>query len=352
MNGIIRRIKMITFKGNGNLLDENVEALVNTVNCVGIMGKGIALQFKQAFPQNFKEYEKACKSNGVNIGKMFVFSTGALFDVKHIINFPTKKHWKEKSKIEYIKKGLDDLYHIIIQNEIKSIAIPPLGCGNGGLDWKIVKPLIVEKLSKLSDTEIIIYEPSGSPAADSIKINTKKPNMTPGRAALLGLLEQYAIPGYELTMLEIQKLMFFLQELGEPLKLNYIKDKYGPYANNLNHVLQALDGHYITGYGDRSHSAKIKLVAEKVVEADEFLKNHPDTRERFEQVKNLIQGYETPYGLELLATVYWVMKKENIIEDDHVIKAIQEWNVRKKTLFKEVHILKAMHKLKASKMIV
>lgn len=343
---------MITFKSNGNLLDENVDALVNTVNCVGIMGKGIALQFKQAFPQNFKEYEKSCKRNEVNIGKMLVFSTGALFGVKFIINFPTKKHWKEKSRIEYIEKGLDDLFNVIKQNETRSIAVPPLGCGNGGLDWNKVKPLIIEKLSKLSDVEIILFEPSGFPKTDDIKINTQKPNMTPGRAALLGLLEQYVIPGYELTMLEVQKLMFFLQELGEPLKLEYIKDKYGPYANNLNHVLQALDGHYITGYGDRSHSARIKLVTEKVKEADEFLENHPATRERFEQVKNLIQGYETPYGLELLASVYWVMKKENISQNDQVIKAIQEWNERKKLLFKESHILKAMHKLKVSKMIV
>jgi O-acetyl-ADP-ribose deacetylase (regulator of RNase III) len=343
---------MITFKSNGNLLDEKVDALVNTVNCVGIMGKGIALQFKQAFPQNFKEYEKACKSKAVNIGKMFVFATGALFGVKYIVNFPTKNHWKENSKIEYVKKGLNDLYDVIEKNQIKSIAIPPLGCGNGGLDRNIVKPLIIEKLSKLSDVDIILYEPSGYPRANDIKINTKEPKMTPGRAALLGLLEQYAIPGYELTMLEIQKLMFFLQELGEPLKLDYIKDKYGPYANNLNHVLQALDGHFITGYGDRSYSTKIKLIPEKVKEADVFLTSYPDTRERFEKVKNLIQGYETPYGLELLATVYWVMKKENTSEDNLVVDAIQKWNERKKLLFKESHILKAIQKLKFSKMIV
>lgn len=156
---------MIKFKRNGNLLDENVDALVNTVNCVGVMGKGIALQFKQAFPQNFKEYEKACKDNRVNVGKMFVFATGALFGVKYLINFPTKKHWKENSKIEYVIDGLEDLYRVIEQNKIQSIAIPPLGCGNGGLDWSVVKPLIVEKLSKLSDAEIIIYEPAGSPKA-------------------------------------------------------------------------------------------------------------------------------------------------------------------------------------------
>ena len=148
---------------------------------------------------------------------MFVFSTNALFGIKYIINFPTKKHWKENSKMEYVRDGLDDSIKVMEKNEIKSIALPPLGCGNGGLDWNTVKPLMVEKLSKLPELQVIIYEPAGSPRAEEIKIDTLKPKMTPGRAALLGLLEQYIIPGYELTMLEVQKLMFFLQELGEPL---------------------------------------------------------------------------------------------------------------------------------------
>jgi O-acetyl-ADP-ribose deacetylase (regulator of RNase III)/uncharacterized protein YwgA len=342
---------MIEFKNKGNLLNENVDALVNTVNCVGVMGKGIALQFKQTYPGNFKEYEKACRRHEVSTGKIFVYPTGALLGVKYIINFPTKKHWKEKSEIGYIRNGLDNLIEVIKDYSIHSIAIPPLGCGNGGLNWRDVRPLIVAKLSQLPDIQVIIYEPSGPPKADDIKINTAEPKMTPGRAALLGLLEQYKIPGYELTMLEIQKLMFFLQELGEPLKLDYVKDKYGPYANNLNHVLQALEGHYITGYGDRSHSATIKIIGEKLEEAGTFLNGHPDTKKRFEQVKDLIQGYETPYGLELLATVYWVVKKENITDEERIISAIQNWTERKKLLFKTEHIKKAFHKLQAVKLV-
>jgi O-acetyl-ADP-ribose deacetylase (regulator of RNase III) len=141
------------------------------VNCVGIMGKGIALQFKQAYPDNFKAYEKACDHNEITTGKMFVYSTGALFGVKYIINFPTKKHWKENSKINYIREGLDDLIQVIKKNDIKSIALPPLGCGNGGLNWNEVKPIIFEKLSKLPDLQVFIYEPAGSPKAEEIKIN-------------------------------------------------------------------------------------------------------------------------------------------------------------------------------------
>ncbi|TCL76889.1 O-acetyl-ADP-ribose deacetylase (regulator of RNase III) [Hydrogenispora ethanolica] len=339
---------MIEIRQAGNLLRENVEALVNTVNCVGVMGKGIALQFKQAYPENFSAYKKACARHEVKTGRMFVFATGALFGVKYIINFPTKDHWKERSRIEYIEEGLSDLQRVVRENGICSIAVPPLGCGNGGLDWERVKPLILRSFAELSDIRLILYEPVGAPKPDMLPIRTTEPKMTPGRAALLGLLRQYEIPGYDLTLLEIQKLMFFLQEMGEPLRLNYVKQKYGPYANNLNHVLQALDGHYITGYGDRSRQASIRVIPERFGETDVFLRQHPETEQRFEKVKNLISGYETPYGLELLATVYWVVHKEKIRDESEIIKSIQSWNERKKMLFKKEHILKALTKLRVA----
>lgn len=148
----------------GNLLEENAQALVNTVNCVGIMGKGIALQFKKAYPQNFREYEKACKAKQVQPGKMFVFQTNSLFHPQYIINFPTKRHWKNPSKIEDIKSGLTSLVEEVQRLNITSIAIPPLGCGNGGLDWNLVKPLIESAFVQLPDVRVIIFEPSGASA--------------------------------------------------------------------------------------------------------------------------------------------------------------------------------------------
>jgi O-acetyl-ADP-ribose deacetylase (regulator of RNase III) len=222
---------MIEYK-QGNLLEEHTEALVNTVNCVGVMGKGIALQFKQAFPENFKQYKKACDAGVVQPGQMFTTSTGKLFP-KYIINFPTKRHWKGKSKIKDIESGLTALVKEIEKLGIKSLAIPPLGCGNGGLNWAQVKPMISNAFAKLPDIpdiKVVIFEPGGAPVADKIKVATKKPNMTLARALFIRLLEIYEIPGYRLTKIEIQKLAYFLQESGESLKLNYVKHQFGCFT--------------------------------------------------------------------------------------------------------------------------
>lgn len=150
---------MIEYK-TGDILSEDVEALVNTVNCVGIMGRGIALQFKNTFPENFKYYAAACKRNEVRPGKMFVFETGQLMNPRYIINFPTKRHWRGKSRIEDIEAGLAALAEIIRSQNILSIAIPPLGSGLGGLDWFEVRPRIEAALRELSDRKVIIFQPS------------------------------------------------------------------------------------------------------------------------------------------------------------------------------------------------
>jgi O-acetyl-ADP-ribose deacetylase (regulator of RNase III) len=158
---------MIEFK-QGNLLEEKTEALVNTVNCVGVMGKGIALQFKQAFPNNFQQYKKACEAKEVQPGHVLTISTGSLSNPCYIINFPTKRHWKDKSRIEDVQSGLKALTAEVQQLGIRSIAIPPLGCGNGGLDWVKVKPLIEAAFAQLPDVQAIVFEPAGTPAADQI----------------------------------------------------------------------------------------------------------------------------------------------------------------------------------------
>ncbi|MUG92049.1 Appr-1-p processing protein [Scytonema sp. UIC 10036] len=340
---------MIEFK-QGNLLEENVEALVNTVNCVGVMGKGIALQFKQAYPENFRQYEKACRAGEVQPGRMFSVVTNSLLNPRYIINFPTKRHWKGKSKIEDIKSGLVALVAEVRQLGINSIAIPPLGCGNGGLDWAIVKPLIESAFAQLPEVQVIIFEPTGAPRAEEMPVATKKPNMTRARALFIRLLELYGIPGYELTRLEIQKLAYFLQEAGEPLRLEYVKHKYGPYANNLNHVLKHIEGHYIRGYGDgtaKAESAEIYVLPKGTEAAQAFLATEIEAHKRLEQVSNLIIGFETPYGMELLATVHWVATKETIPAQDseQAIALVHEWSERKRKMFKSEHIRKAWQRL-------
>jgi O-acetyl-ADP-ribose deacetylase (regulator of RNase III) len=336
---------MIEIRPKGDLLKEPVDALVNTVNCVGVMGKGIALQFKLAFPENFKAYKKACDNDKLQIGKVFVTETGKLLQPKYIINFPTKLHWREKSKLEYIEKGMEDLIEKIKALKIKSIALPPLGCGNGGLNWNDVKNIMVQRLEKLNDVEVILFGPSGSPSAKVMKIGTQKPKITPGRAALIGLLKNYKQVGYEITHLEIQKLMYFLQTAGEPLRLNFKKHKYGPYANELHHVLQSMEGHFIKGYSDRSQKIQISLLSEGIKQAEEFLPQYKDTLERFHRVRELIEGFETPYGLELLATVHWTIEKDNIKNLPEIIQSIQTWNPRKKDLFGLNHIQIAKQRL-------
>lgn len=332
---------MIEYK-KGNLLESDAEALVNTVNCVGVMGKGIALQFKQAFPDNFKEYEKACKNNLVMPGKMFVFRTGSMFNPQYIINFPTKRHWKGKSRIEDIKSGLIDFVEKIREYGIKSVAIPPLGCGNGGLDWNQVQPLIEASAKKVPNVLFMVYPPVGSPDPDKMRIGTEKPKLTRARALLLMLMNFYAAPGYKLSMLEIQKLAYFLQESGEDLKLRFVSAQYGPYADNLNHVLQRLEGHYIRGYGDRNRDAQIYLLPEVAKEAAEYLSqlNDVNTNKRLQDTKRIIEGYETPYGLELLATTDWIIKHHPDAKVDvkRAVEHFKAWNERKKRVFKEAHI--------------
>jgi O-acetyl-ADP-ribose deacetylase (regulator of RNase III) len=321
---------MIEYK-NGDILREDVEAIVNTVNCVGIMGRGLALQFKNKFPQNFKEYQLACTNKEVQLGKMFVHQTGQLINPKYIINFPTKGHWKQNSKIEDISNGLDDLTTIIEKYSIKSIAIPPLGSGLGGLDWKMVKKLIEEKLKNINCT-VILFEPLEQKIEKSI---TKEiPKMTAGRAALIGLMDRYlqGLMDPFISLIEVHKLMYFMQESGEELRLKYKKAQFGPYADNLRHVLNTIEGHFIIGYedGGDAPTKQLKLIPKAVEEAKSFLLNKKNTQENFIKVANLVDGFETPFGLELLSTVHWIAKYESSKNTDEIVGKIHSWNERKK----------------------
>ncbi|MBD3267981.1 Appr-1-p processing protein, partial [bacterium] len=242
---------MIEFKA-GDILNEEVEALVNTVNCVGVMGRGIALQFKNAFPDNFKAYSKACKRGQIHPGKVFIYDYERMTYPRYIINFPTKRHWRGKSRMEDIENGLESLRNEIQTRDIQSIAIPPLGSGLGGLDWEDVRKRIEDYLSQLSQVQIVIFEPKGAPKAEKMVHVNEPPKMTLSRAVLIELMQRYLAGLLDpfVTLLEVHKLMFFLQEAGEPLQLDFQKGPYGPYAENLRHVLKSVEGHFILGYAD------------------------------------------------------------------------------------------------------
>ncbi|NMH17579.1 Appr-1-p processing protein, partial [Tepidiphilus sp. B18-69] len=268
---------MIEFT-SGDILKSEADALVNTVNCVGVMGRGIALQFKNAFPENFKAYEAACKREAVQPGRMFVFETGQLTPPRFIINFPTKRHWRGKSRIEDIEAGLVDLARVIREKGIHSIAIPPLGSGLGGLDWSEVRPRIERALEQLEDVHVLVFEPFGAPTTDKMAHVREVPTMTAGRAALVELIHRYlgGLLDPFVTLLEVHKLMYFMQEAGEPLRLKYVKAPYGPYAENLRHVLRTVEGHLIAGYADGGDAPDkpLTLVPGAIQEASAFLDQH------------------------------------------------------------------------------
>lgn len=350
---------MIEF-GQGNLLKSDTEALVNTVNTVGVMGKGVALQFKQAFPENYKAYRLACQRDEVELGRMFVWDSGQLGNHRFVINFPTKGHWRSNSKIEDIKRGLQDLVSVIAELEIESIALPALGCGNGGLNWSEVLPLIRNALDPLP-VRVVIFPPVGAPPAKEMIVATSRPSMSFGKAALIALTGRYATeaarerfdlvrPGA--SLLEIQKVMYLLQEAGQPLRLRYAKGRYGPYAENLNKVLESLEGHYIRGYGDRSQSVlaldPIELLPGSESEAVAWLASErPDVQIDVDRVLRLVQGWENAYGMELLATVLFAARsdKEVLTDQGRAVEYVHSWNKRKQATFPENHVIRAWEAL-------
>lgn len=337
----------------GNLLEAPVEALVNTVNTQGIMGKGIALQFKQAFPAMFRDYEKACKAGEVRLGQVHVYNLGGLTGgPRWIINFPTKGHWREQSRLSDIDAGLRELVATVRHLGIRSIAVPPLGCGNGGLNWTDVRPRIEAAFAELPDVKVQLFTPGNAPEPEAMPNRTERPKMTLGRAALIALTDRYlkGLLDPFVSLLEIHKLMYFLQEAGLELRLEYEAKPYGPYARNLRQVLIRLEKHYMQGYGDGKDvpTRPIELLPGAVEEAMAFLAQHPDILKRMDRVVELIDGYEDSYGLELLSTVHWVMREnpEAREKPQAAIEAVCNWNLRKRRNLKPDHLLKAWQRLK------
>lgn len=321
----------------GDILAEKTEALVNTVNCVGVMGRGIALQFKRRFPENFKMYVSLCKSREMKPGQMFVFDRGAagqLFPPRYVINFPTKRHWRGKSRIEDIESGLESLVQEIRSRNIRSIAIPPLGAGLGGLGWEDVRIRVQAAMQRLDEVQVVVFEPGGGPTDEKANRSSQVPAMTLGRAALVALLDCYLRVGREVsvTTLEVHKLMYFLQVTGQPLRLAFTRGHYGPYAENLRHVLNAVEGHLVSGFvdGGETPHRPLELVPGAVEDAQVFLKNQDEILSRIARVLELVEGFETSFGLELLATVHWLVTEEATSTFDDLVQRVSAWSEHKK----------------------
>jgi len=357
---------MIIFT-QGNLLDSDAEALVNTVNTVGVMGKGIALMFKEAFPENFKAYEDACKEQDVQVGRMFVTERHELIGPKWIINFPTKKHWRHPSKIEWVEDGLEDLKRIIVENNIRSVALPPLGSGNGGLDWNEVRPRIEAALGDLHNVEIIVYEPTSKYQNVAKRSGVEK--LTPARALVAELVRRYWILGIECTLLEIQKLAYFLERsieatnLDNPLDLRFEANKFGPYAPRLTHLLNALDGSYLHCEKRLADAGPLDVIWFEDSKKDKISAylTSPEAkgyRQALEATTEAIDGFQSPLGMELLATVDWLVCHHHVrptVED--VRSGLQTWPggrlaaERKQRLFDDRLVELALSKLKSTGML-
>ena len=339
---------MIEYKV-GDMFTEDVEALVNSVNCVGVMGRGIALQFKNLFPENFKAYAEACKRQEVQPGRMFVYDSGKMTNPRYIINFPTKRHWRGKSRMEDIESGLRALAQVIAERDIRSIALPPLGSGLGGLDWPMVRSRLETALQDIDDLRVVVFEPGGVPLDDRANRSTNVPKMTQSKAVLVDLMHRYlnGLLDPFVTLLEVHKLMYFMQVAGEPLKLQFQKAHYGPYAENLRYVLRDIEGHLISGYADGGDAPykRLELVPGAVEEARVFLDTHPRSRERFTRVSDLVEGFESSFGLELLTTVHWVATEYPSATEEEVIAHTYAWDLRKRQ-FSERQIRLALQVLR------
>jgi O-acetyl-ADP-ribose deacetylase (regulator of RNase III) len=330
----------------GDLLSADVETLVNTVNSVGVMGKGVALQFRKAFPDNFRAYERACRAGEVYPGRMFVFETGQLTGPRLIVNFPTKRHWRGKARMEYIDTGLVDLVSVLERFDVRSVAIPSLGCGNGGLRWAEVRPRIEAALKPLTDLCVALYGPGAPPPVHRQRTAARVVPMTPGRAALISTLAVYRKdPSSALTLLVAQKLAYLLQAAGEPLKLEFTKAKYGPYAESLNHVLQDMEGRFTLGYGDRTTGSDLQLLDGAEAGAQAFLASDAEAGSRVERIGRLIEGFESPFGLELLTTVHWAALREGAHSPEEATRVVADWTPRKREVFGEREVAIAWERL-------
>ncbi len=340
---------MITFT-TGDMMQSDAVALVNTVNTVGVMGKGIALQFKEAFKYNNKVYLDACKNKTLIPGKLVaVWDENLQSGRKFIINFPTKVHWRQPSKYEYIDKGLDALRTLIITENIQSIAIPPLGCGNGGLEWAKVKAMIEDKLSGL-DLDIQVFEPNEAIKAVLQAQDQKRDiQLTASRAALLYALFALESLGEYSSLFTANKLAYFLQRKGQNLKLDFQPHHYGPYAIGVEKVLYHLNGVYLKGMeqGQAKPFESIKLNYSKWNEVNEYVNKKMDYQEK-ERLKSLFQflaGYTSELSLEIISTVDFIIKDDENMTLEQVQDAISSWSNRKNRLFDREVVAHAYHHL-------
>ncbi|GHT13665.1 Appr-1-p processing protein [Bacteroidia bacterium] len=317
----------------GNILESDAQALVNTVNTVGVMGKGIALQFKKAFPNNFRAYQVACEQKEISVGKLFVTKDSNLNSgEKIIINFPTKKDWRKPSEYSFIEDGLDDFLKTIEKYQIKSVAIPPLGAGNGGLEWEKIKHIINKKLGSV-DMDILVYEPN-----QEIKehLKTERVKLTSARALLLYVLYDLVRNGEYVSEFSSEKVCYFLQKFGgeKYLKLQFIPNFYGPYSGKVRHVLNYLNGSYIMGYSDMNKKPfdPLTLIADGYDTVETYINDNVELSEIATKTTKFLNGFYSDFALELLSSIDYIIQTNKTFDQQIIAQKLEEWSDRKRSM--------------------
>lgn len=328
---------MIAFD-TGNILHSSARCLVNTVNCEGFMGKGIAYQFKEKFPENNKNYVAACKSGEFSVGHILFFSEKN----KIIANFPTKDKWREKSQYSYIETGLDSLVKGIVEKKIDSIAIPPLGCGNGGLDWNKVKTMITDKFRDL-DINVIIYEPSKKFTPTNIEI----PKMTASHLILMKLKK--GIPIKKFNKLRLQKAAYFLNVFSNTDYFKFEEYKFGPYAHSIEILSQQ-----IKAFQDSYHVDTVG--AEKILYSNLISDSVKTTVEKYDcyirKSTNFVNSIESNHELEIVATIIAIIRTHPPFSDDEIIYYfLHNWPKYDKSRFEESEIKSSIKHMVSSRII-
>lgn len=321
---------MIKFT-SGNILESTSKALVNTVNCEGYMGKGIAYQFKLKFPKNNDVYVDACRKGEFRPGDILVHSESD----KIIVNFPTKDTWRRKSEYDYITSGLKRLVEVIKEQDIKSISIPPLGCGNGGLDWERVKQLLVEYMTPISDDcEVTIYEPFQG----SGNFRKQKPKSAPKINTSHLMLMMLKLKLKRFNKLRIQKAAYLINVFSGQDYFKFSKNHFGPHAYSvdiLSRDIKEFQSHHNITTGEALERSLQTLVSEKTLtKLDNFIPF-------LEKSADVVNSFDDDRQLELFSTVIYLLQNHRELSVEQLIDEVHEWNEHKKKTFDD-YVIKDM----------
>jgi O-acetyl-ADP-ribose deacetylase (regulator of RNase III) len=315
----------------GDLFKADVDCLVNTVNCEGYMGKGIAYQFKVQYPENNLSYVKACKSGNLTPGKLHVFRERG----KTIVNFPTKDKWRAKSRIEYIHSGLDELVKVLPSLEVSSLAIPPLGSGNGGLNWSEVRAIVHDKLEPLSNHyDFLVYEPS--------KHYEIKPVEAPPLSASSLVLMNIKLKLKKFDKLRLQKAAFMTNYFAGQEYFHFEKYKLGPYDNAIDIISKNIKQYQMYYH---INTAEAYSLAYRQLISDSLNEKMQTLWPAIARATDFVNNIKSDDMLECVTTVLYIIKEAEDLSKSDIIRRFIEWNERKASHFSENDVLRAMELL-------